>query len=218
MISIIKLRCRGALFIEQALLLAFVIVVGVFFISDNSFSKSINEIFGKTEIILACDNTKTGDPIKDYKDKIVTHTGFYSYWSNVVSGYEAYTVRVAIGENGMLPLEANAKYVAKLEPLTEAEAELINGVELLLFNDHPEGKNEGDYKVAINTGYKAIDIMNNGVNLKTDDTHVNLAIHVNKRTTATGDTSADRYKYSEEETAAVQKIIVDKLTITPVDK
>jgi len=41
-------KYKGALFIEYALILAFVIVIGVFFIADTGVSKSITSIFGNT--------------------------------------------------------------------------------------------------------------------------------------------------------------------------
>lgn len=42
-----KLGQKGALFVEYALILAFVLVVGVVFLNDNGLSAAINTIFGK---------------------------------------------------------------------------------------------------------------------------------------------------------------------------
>lgn len=44
-----KIKQKGAMFIEYAVVLAFVIVVGALFISDNSMKNSITSIFGKAE-------------------------------------------------------------------------------------------------------------------------------------------------------------------------
>lgn len=48
-----KLRKRGALFIEYALILAFVISAGVVFLSSDSMVNSISGVFGKTSNLLA---------------------------------------------------------------------------------------------------------------------------------------------------------------------
>lgn len=42
-----KLKQRGALFIEYALVMAFVTAIGASFISDNFFAKEINDIFNR---------------------------------------------------------------------------------------------------------------------------------------------------------------------------
>jgi len=43
-----KLGEKGALFVEYALILAFVIVVGVVFLSDSGLSSNVSTIFSKT--------------------------------------------------------------------------------------------------------------------------------------------------------------------------
>lgn len=44
----VKLGEKGALFVEYALILAFVIVVGVVFLSSGDLNKNITTIFSKT--------------------------------------------------------------------------------------------------------------------------------------------------------------------------
>lgn len=47
-----KLKQRGALFIEYALVMAFVTAIGVSFISDNFFAKEINDIFNRVAKVM----------------------------------------------------------------------------------------------------------------------------------------------------------------------
>lgn len=47
-----RLKQKGVLFVEYALALAFVIVVGVVFISSDGQANSINEIFAKASAML----------------------------------------------------------------------------------------------------------------------------------------------------------------------
>lgn len=49
-----KMSQKGALFVEYALILAFVIVVGVVFLNgDNSVASNVNKIFSSTASLLS---------------------------------------------------------------------------------------------------------------------------------------------------------------------
>ena len=52
-----KQRYRGALLIEYALIFAFILIVGVFFVNDQGMSNPINSIFNTTIFISMFFNT-----------------------------------------------------------------------------------------------------------------------------------------------------------------
>lgn len=73
------LRQKGALFVEYALILAFVLVVGVAFLSDKGLANSVGKIFNTTGNVLA---TAAGDQLKQFK-------GFYDEhcWTSTQANY-----------------------------------------------------------------------------------------------------------------------------------
>lgn len=60
---------KGALFIEYAIILAFVVFVGVFFINENGIPENINNIFSKVELYVASADVNGKDPAKDSKSE-----------------------------------------------------------------------------------------------------------------------------------------------------
>lgn len=52
-----KLGQKGALFVEYALILAFILVVAAVFLNDTGISGSIKSIFGQTKTTLDAANT-----------------------------------------------------------------------------------------------------------------------------------------------------------------
>ena len=67
------LRQKGALFVEYALILAFVVIVGVTFIGKNGMADSISNIFIAAETLLETasgDNSKIGDESSSYSKLI----------------------------------------------------------------------------------------------------------------------------------------------------
>lgn len=59
-----KLGQKGALFVEYALILAFVLVVGVVFLNDTGISTSITSIFTKGKTTLEAANNSVVVPSK----------------------------------------------------------------------------------------------------------------------------------------------------------
>lgn len=82
------LKRKGALFIEYALILAFVVVIGSFFIADNGIKNSIVSVFDKVNAVF--DNTKS------FKEKYPNNTASsfkdfalaFKKISDMSSGYE----------------------------------------------------------------------------------------------------------------------------------
>ena len=76
-----KQRYRGALLIEYALIFAFILIVGVFFVNDQGMSNPINSIFNTTSTVLDKANTK---------DNKITFSGLTDYfcWSSDSSKFE----------------------------------------------------------------------------------------------------------------------------------
>lgn len=75
-----RLRQKGALFVEYALILAFVLLVGVVFHSDKGIANSVGKIFNTTGDVLT---TAAGDQLKQF-------TGFYDNhcWTSTQGKYD----------------------------------------------------------------------------------------------------------------------------------
>lgn len=72
-----KIKDKGALFVEYALIFAFVIVAGIMFVGNRGFTDSINKIFYNVEKILAVASNKDNNlPAKSYDVRLNT------YWSS----------------------------------------------------------------------------------------------------------------------------------------
>lgn len=86
-----KIYKRGALFIEYALLLAFVIGVGAFFVSNNGITSSITDIFGKASATLeeATKVKKTIDEKNmDFTKELIAYiTGAKGSIDSAIKGY-----------------------------------------------------------------------------------------------------------------------------------
>ena len=80
-ISIIKSNRKGAMFVEYAMVLAFIVVVGMLFMGNSSFKESISSIFGKAENTL--DLAIKGTPEKS-KYNIADDAAPYADVINVV--------------------------------------------------------------------------------------------------------------------------------------
>lgn len=80
MYNIKTLKHKGALFIEYALVLAFVVVVGVFFVGENGIGKDIKTITTKASDLLA--GKTPGFPNQasiDYFEQLVAQNNTYRY-------------------------------------------------------------------------------------------------------------------------------------------
>lgn len=116
-----KLRERGALFVEYALILAFVTVIGVNFVGGDTFTKPITRIFNKAEALLQG---------KQYIDSS------YSFWQ-------------AVADNGTEIYYNGNTYEGILNYMVNAGSDFTSGAALIHFpSAHPAVVDGVEYKNA----------------------------------------------------------------------
>lgn len=168
-----NLKRKGAMFIEYAMVLAFVIVVGVFFISDGGIKNSIASIFDKTSDTLevAVNGGEKIDPIKN----AVLNRG---YWSNdnSVAGFKEDKNSAEKDQNQMLGIEkpieidGNGTYTItlNLDGVTTDKYSSLDGLGFMVYTKD----NNGDYKIISNgnTGVVSVNTLQNGYELNVSGT------------------------------------------------
>lgn len=86
-----RFREKGALFVEYAMALAFVIVVGVVFIGNNGISDKINTIFGNTTNTL---EIASGKPVGS-KDGVLTLDWLHTNYADIKASNGIMTTRTS---------------------------------------------------------------------------------------------------------------------------
>lgn len=113
---LLKFKQKGALFVEYALILSFVIITGVVFLSDGIVSESIATIFDKTAQMLgiAADDVKTERPI--LLTTLFIGNGSWQ-WDKAGFGSSAKMLHTYYGDDetnldrkGLYKLDANTEY------------------------------------------------------------------------------------------------------------
>lgn len=217
--------------VEYAVLLAFIVVVGIVLVKDDSLPNAITGVFTKTDDLFQNKpaSVASKDLIENNKDKIFAQIGNFAWWasSSQIGGDEnGLPMTVAVGLEGtqLIALKPNTSYRITLDPLTDEELLLFGG-----YNGASDYINGGLEPVvyadaaANGTGHTkgqtTIQQLYTGKVITTDDTEINLGFNASKRFFRPAETekSDPKFQYSTSDTIAVQNVIKNKLHIEEVE-
>ena len=201
-----SLRQKGALFIEYALILAFVVIVGVVFVSKDGIGESINTIFQTTEKVLT-DASGSNLAAKAVVNK-------WHFWAD--NGEYRSDEKYMASLSEMITLEANTTYIVKFDS-SKVDSSLLDDpsdlgkIGLMVYKYDAEGKYLG---VVNNTEAQSLEkYSGEGYAYKIEnETGYTYKLGVNLQTNAAWGTSDA--VINDTNLAGFQKAIDSGLTIT----
>lgn len=202
-----SLQQAGAMFVEYAMALAFVIVVGVVFLSDGAMQNSIASIFGKTTNVLElASNKNTEDRQLSYKK------GFWRTDRFEFDDKDALSLDRMIGFNDFTELNAGQSYYYNLN-LDSFDPSMYSNLGYVGFVLYKQD-NKGNYSVQGQSKVSIDDLLKNDntkFTIPNDGGKYYMALNLENK----GDWRNDPNKIMTDEQAKnYEKIIREGLTLT----